>query len=244
MNEPKLSGRSPDKPVADLGSHGWRSTRSVLWRWFQSVGSLYVDAGSIYKRAETPTNESKLEEDLPMKTNDARALSSPSRTRLATLIALCGLMAPAPARANPYLAKPGEAPVTARVATCAISGGFTHLYTAMDNGLFDKYGFKVSHSFIAGGSAALAALASDDIQFLYCAADATLPGLATGVDGKLVAAPLIGLPYVLISRKEINRVEDLKGSTSARRMFHYGPSAVASPSVTRPWRKASSRQCR
>ena len=148
-----------------------------------------------------------------MKTNDARALLSPSRTRLATLIALCGLMAPAPAHANPYLAKPGEAPVTVRVATCAISGGFTHLYTAMDNGLFDKYGFKVSHSFIAGGSAALAALASDDIQFLYCAADATLPGLATGVDGKLVAAPLIGLPYVLISRKEINRIEDLKGKS-------------------------------
>jgi ABC-type nitrate/sulfonate/bicarbonate transport system substrate-binding protein len=81
----------------------------------------------------------------------------------------------------------------------------------MDNGLFDKYGFKVSHSFVAGGSAALAALASGDIQVLYCAADATIPGLATGVDAKVVGAPLIGLPYVLISRKEITRVEDLKG---------------------------------
>ena len=146
-----------------------------------------------------------------MKTHHARVLSRPLRTRLATLIGLCCLMAPVCGRANPYLAKPGETPVTVRVATCAISGGFTHLYTAMDNALFDKYGFKVSHSFIAGGSAALAALASDDIQFLYCAADATLPGLATGVDAKLVGAPLIGLPYVLISRKEINRLEDLKG---------------------------------
>lgn len=32
--------------------------------------------------------------------------------------------------ANPYLAKPGEPPVTVRVATCAVSGGFMHLYTA------------------------------------------------------------------------------------------------------------------
>jgi NitT/TauT family transport system substrate-binding protein len=144
-----------------------------------------------------------------METNGAGIISRSLPTRLAILIALCGWMAPAAASANPYLAKPGEAPATVRVATCAVSGGFTHLYTAMDNGLFDKYGFKVSHSFIAGGSA----LASDDIQFLYCAADATLPGLATGIDGKLVAAPLVGLPYVLISRKEINRVEDLKGKS-------------------------------
>ena len=37
------------------------------------------------------------------------------------------------------------------------------------------------------------------------------PYLATGIDGKLVAAPLVGLPYVLIARKDIRRPEDLKG---------------------------------
>ncbi len=133
--------------------------------------------------------------------------------RAAFVATLCGLLAPVTAGANPYLARPGEAPLNVRVATCAVSGGFVHLYTAMDNGLFEKYGFKVSHSFIAGGSAALAALASDDIQFLYCAADATIPGLTTGIDGKVVGAPLIGLPYVLISRQEVARVEDLRGKS-------------------------------
>jgi hypothetical protein len=44
------------------------------------------------------------------------------------------------ASANPYLAKPGERTVSLRVSTCAVSGGFVHLYTALDNGLFDKYG--------------------------------------------------------------------------------------------------------
>ncbi len=128
-------------------------------------------------------------------------------------LALCGWLAPSSAAANPYLARPGEAPLNVRVATCAVSGGFVHLYTAMDNGLFDKYGFKVSHSFIAGGGAALAALASGNVEFLYCAADGTIPGLATGIDGKVVGAPLVGLPYVLISRKELSRIEDLKGRT-------------------------------
>ena len=54
---------------------------------------------------------------------------------------------------------------------------------------FRKYGFKMEHVFIRGSSASLAALMADEIQFLYCAADATLPALAAGVDVKLVAAP-------------------------------------------------------
>src|SRR5882724_2705861 len=115
--------------------------------------------------------------------------------------------------ANPYLAKAGERSTNIRIATCAVSGGFAHLYTALENHLFDKYGFKMEHVFIRGSGPSLAALMADEIQFLYCAADATLPSLAAGVDVKLVAAPLIKLPYVLVTRKEIRRVEDLKGKS-------------------------------
>ena len=115
------------------------------------------------------------------------------------------------AQSNPYLARPGERPVSIRIATCAVSGGFAHLYTALENHLFDKYGFKMEHVFIRGSGPALAALLADEIQFLYCAADATLPSLAAGIDVKLVAAPLVKLPYVLVTRKDIRRVEDLKG---------------------------------
>ena len=115
------------------------------------------------------------------------------------------------AHANPYLARSGERPVNIRIATCAVSGGFAHLYTALENNLFDKYGFKMEHVFIRGSAPGLAALLADEIQFLYCAADATLPSLAGGGDIKLVAAPLIKLPHVLVTRKEIRRMEDLKG---------------------------------
>lgn len=115
------------------------------------------------------------------------------------------------AQVNPYLARPSERPMSIRIATCAVSGGFAHLYTALENDLFDKYGFKVEHVFIRGSRPALAALIADEIQFLYCAADATLPSLAAGIDVKLIAAPLVKLPYVLVTRKEIRRMEDLKG---------------------------------
>ena len=117
------------------------------------------------------------------------------------------------ARANPYLAKVGERPVHVRIATCAVSGGFAHLYTALENRLFEPYGLKVEHVFIRGSSASLAALMADEIQFLYCAADATIPAMVAGVDAKIVAAPLLKLPYVLVTRKEIHRVEELKGKS-------------------------------
>ncbi len=136
-----------------------------------------------------------------------------TRFGMALMIAVSIVIRPVAAIANPYLAKAGEVPVTMRVATCAVSGGFIHLYAALDNNLFDKYGIKVSHIYIRGSGINLTALASDEVQFLYCAADGTIPGMATGIDVKLVAAPLVGLPYVLLARKDIKRPEDLKGKS-------------------------------
>src|SRR5687768_3088483 len=138
------------------------------------------------------------------------ALSVKSWAWLWTAAAII-LAVPNTARGNPYLAKSGEKALSVRIATCAVSGGFAHLYTALDNNLFDKYGFKMEHVYIRGSGPSLAALSADEIQFLYCAADATLPSMAAGLDAKLVAAPLIKLPYVLITRKEIRRLGDLKG---------------------------------
>ena len=117
--------------------------------------------------------------------------------------------------ANPYLAKPGESPVPVRAAACAVTGGFIHLYSALDYGLFDKYGIKVEFVSIRGSGVALVALAADEIQFLYCAADATIPGMAAGSDAKLIGSPLVGLPWVMLARKDIKRTEDLRGKSIA-----------------------------
>jgi NitT/TauT family transport system substrate-binding protein len=116
-----------------------------------------------------------------------------------------------PAEANPYLAKPGEPTVPIRVATCAISGGFMHLYTALDHGLFDKYGLRPEFLLVRGAGVSAAALTSNEIQFLYCTADAIIPSLAAGAEAKMIASPLVGLPWVIIARKDIQRVENLKG---------------------------------
>lgn len=132
-------------------------------------------------------------------------------SRCILLTALLLASQPGPAHANPYLAKPGEPTVPIRVATCAISGGFIHLHTALDHRLFDKYGLRPEFLLVRGAGVSAAALSSNEIQFLYCTADAIIPSLAAGAEAKMVASPLVGLPWVIIARKDIGRVEELKG---------------------------------
>ena len=115
--------------------------------------------------------------------------------------------------ANPYLPRAGERPISLRVATSAVTGGFVHFYAGLDYGIFEKYGLKCEHIYIRGQSPALAALAGDQLQFTYGAADGSLPGLAAGVEAKVVASPLVKLPYVMVARKDIRRPEDLKGKS-------------------------------
>jgi ABC-type nitrate/sulfonate/bicarbonate transport system substrate-binding protein len=131
--------------------------------------------------------------------------------RLFVPLALLLALGASQSQANPYLAKPGEAPVPIRVAACAISGGFMHLYTALDNRLFEKYGLKPEFLLVRGAGVSVAALTSNELQFLYCTADAIIPSLAAGAEAKMIASPLVGLPWVIIARKDIKRIEDLKG---------------------------------
>src|SRR4030095_13210966 len=76
-------------------------------------------------------------------------------TRLARPILLIVAISSA-AQANPYVAKPGERSLTLRIVTCAVSGGFVHLYTAIDNKLFSKYGLNFEHIYIQASAPSLA----------------------------------------------------------------------------------------
>ncbi len=137
---------------------------------------------------------------------------------LAMVLVACGQpsptgagSAPATAASGSYLAKPGEPLTPVKVAWCAISAGFAQLYVARDAGLFPKYGLDVKASLVNGSDVSLAALQSGEVDFVFCAAAATIPGLASGLDATLIAAPLTGLPYVMVARKGIQTVQDLRG---------------------------------
>ena len=140
------------------------------------------------------------------------------RSRIKSRLWILALILPfiaTPARSNPYVSKPGEAAIAARVGTCAITGGFIHLYSAMQNGLFNKYRIKVEHISLRGGVVSLAALSADEIQFVYCSADPMIPRIAAGAEAKLVGSPIVGLPWVLMGRQEIKKPADLKGKSIA-----------------------------
>ena len=131
------------------------------------------------------------------------------------IIAIAMLLISSNSKANPYAPKPGEPQTPARVGTCSITGGFIHFYSALYNGLFDKYGIKIEHVTLRGGVVSLAALSADEIQFIYCSADPMIPRMAAGADAKLIGSTIVGLPWVLMGRKEIKRPQDLKGKTIA-----------------------------
>jgi hypothetical protein len=77
---------------------------------------------------------------------------------VAVLISTCGEIV----HANSYLAKPGEPPLKARIGTCAVTDGFIHLYAALDNRVFNKYGISAEHVVLRGGVVAVAALGADE----------------------------------------------------------------------------------
>jgi NitT/TauT family transport system substrate-binding protein len=137
------------------------------------------------------------------------------KKKFSAVAAIVVLIAGGVAHANPYLPKPGEAPIPARVGTCSITGGFIHLYSALFNNLFDKYGLKIEHVTLRGGVVSLAALSADEIQFIYCSADPMIPRMAAGAEAKLIGSTIVGLPWVLVGRKEIKRPQDLKGKSIA-----------------------------
>jgi ABC-type nitrate/sulfonate/bicarbonate transport system substrate-binding protein len=117
---------------------------------------------------------------------------------------LISLLLASAAWGNPYLPKPNERLISMRVSTCAVTGGFLHLYTALDNGLFEKYGLKFENIFIRGSGPNLSALAGDEVQFTYCASDAIIPGMAAGIDAKIVASPLASCPMCWSPEKTSN----------------------------------------
>ena len=63
--------------------------------------------------------------------------------KLGIRAALLFLLLAVTASANPYLPKPGEPPTKLRIATSAVTGGFVHLYSALDYGIFKKYGLRL-----------------------------------------------------------------------------------------------------
>lgn len=83
-------------------------------------------------------------------------------------------------------------------------------YLAQSRGIFKEEGLEVELIVIRGARAGVQALLSGDVQF-GLALGAALPAIFSGADLKVVAQMTNMLPFSLIVRPEIQKLEDLKG---------------------------------
>lgn len=83
-------------------------------------------------------------------------------------------------------------------------------YLAQSRGIFKEEGLDVELIVIRGARTGVQALISGDVQF-GLALGATLPAIWSGADLKVVAQMTNMLPFSLMVRPEITKVEDLKG---------------------------------
>jgi ABC-type nitrate/sulfonate/bicarbonate transport system substrate-binding protein len=113
-------------------------------------------------------------------------------------------------------------PVTAqtlRIGTLGLSGQLLPLWVAQDRGIFAQYGFKTEVITFQGGVPAIQALLAGEIQF-------AATGGAPGVNAKLSGADIIAIaewintiPYMLVVRQDIDKLDRLKGKKIAISRF-------------------------
>jgi ABC-type nitrate/sulfonate/bicarbonate transport system substrate-binding protein len=131
---------------------------------------------------------------------------------LLIVMTLAACAVPAPERPDATGASP-----LVKVNACATSLSATQALPvyANDTGLFEQYGLDVNHLVVTGGSRAVPALTSGDMQFCIMAGGPAANAVAAGADLVVVGSLLDTYGYSLIVSKEIEKPADLKGKAVA-----------------------------
>ncbi|HEY1372948.1 MAG TPA: ABC transporter substrate-binding protein [Candidatus Binatia bacterium] len=101
-------------------------------------------------------------------------------------------------------------PVNVRAAYPSVDVQYLPAYVAKAKGMFKDEGLDVEMIVMLGGRSGVQALAGGGVHFVM-QIGATLPAIWSGADFKIVAQMLNMLPFSLMARPEIQRLEDLRG---------------------------------
>jgi len=96
------------------------------------------------------------------------------------------------------------------VAYPSMSGGFTPLWIAHEEGLFAGHGISVNPVYIQGGSRVVQALIAKDAD-VAIVSGGVIEASLRGADLKFIAAHLPNLVFSLYARPEIRRIDELRG---------------------------------
>ena len=131
-----------------------------------------------------------------------------------------------------------------RIAYSSISGNTLPLWLALDQGLFKKQGLDVEPVYVAGEPMMTQSIIGGDIAAAQQGAVGAIRGNAGGLDVVVFLEPISKFNYSLVTRQDIQKVEDFKGKkweleealADRQLLLPVGFSAVSGCNLIETWR--------
>ena len=105
--------------------------------------------------------------------------------------------------------------VNVTIAYTSISPQYAPFWIAKDAGFFEKNGVNAQLVYMRGGVVATQALISNDVNFINAGGGGVVDAVLGGADIVMVACPITQEPQVLVTRREIKALSQLKGKKFA-----------------------------
>lgn len=101
------------------------------------------------------------------------------------------------------------------IAYTSISPQYSPAWIAKETGIFRKYGINAQLVYMRGGILATQALVSNDVNFINAGGGGVVDAVLGGAEIFIVAAPINQEPQVLVAKREIKEIAQLKGKKVA-----------------------------
>lgn len=106
---------------------------------------------------------------------------------------------------------PGAAQERVKIAYSSADASNVVWFTALDAGLYRKYGLDVELIFIQSSTMSVSTLVSGDIQIANSSGGAVASAVVAGANLVMTACYINTLPYELVVQESVKSVEDLRG---------------------------------
>jgi NitT/TauT family transport system substrate-binding protein len=104
---------------------------------------------------------------------------------------------------------------TITIAYTSISPQYSPVWIANDAGIFRRNGIDAKLVYMRGGVIATQALVSNDVHFICAGGGGVVDAVLGGADIFIIASPVNQEPQVLVARREIKEISQLKGKRLA-----------------------------
>lgn len=114
-----------------------------------------------------------------------------------------------------FAAQAQTPPASITIAYTSTSPQYAPAWIAKETGIFRKYGVNAQLVYMRGGVLATQALLSNDVNFINAGGGGVVEAVLAGAEIFIVAAPINQEPQVLVARREIKEIAQLRGKKVA-----------------------------